>query len=214
MTATAAEDDIAGAFNAALEQDAGLPAGGAEVAMPAPPRKPDPADAGLEKPKRKPRTARKPDDEPRTAPAAPAPEPPGKGDYTEGLMSVGGQVWLAASAIRGGKIPLLNIPLPDARPYAFAFRRQLPALAAALNEGAKQNATVRRHVIKWTGDGSMSWMLGAGIACMGLLGACIEIGQLPAEQRAQLAAANDAEMQAEIEKLIESMGVGVEVPAA
>lgn len=199
------EDDIATKFNAALSLDAGVAPAAADPVSPPPPRKPDPGEVPERKP-RKPRSQPKGDNEPRTDPAPPL-VAESKGDYTEGLTSLGGQVWLAASALRGGKVPILNIPLPDARPYAFAFRRQLPALVAAANEGAKQSAAVRRHVIKWTGDGSKSWLLGAGIACMGLLGSCIEIAQLPADQRAQLAAANDREMQAEIEKLIEAMGL-------
>lgn len=212
MTATV-DEDIAGAFTEALAKDAGIPAPAAETVMPAPPRKPDPSETPAPaRPARKPRPAK--DDRPRVAEAAPPPPSDAKGDYTEGLTNLGGQVWFAASALRGGRIPVLNIPLPDARPYAFAFRQQLPTLVAAANEAAKQNSTVRRHVVKWTGDGSMSWVLGAGIAVMGVLGSLVEIGKAPAEVRAQLAEANDAAVAAELQKIVKAMGFEAEAQAA
>lgn len=205
MAATV-DEDIASELTSVLAGAAGVPDPAAEQVAPAPPRKPEP-DGQAEKP-RPPRKPRPPkDDAPRTA----EPEPPvpdaGKDDYTEGLMGLGGGVWLVASGLRGGKIPLVGIPVPDLRPYAWAFRQQLPALVKAANEGAKHNATVRKYVVKYAGDSSNAWMLGAGIAVMGLLGTCIEIGRMPADQRAQLAAANDKAMQAEIAEIAQAMGL-------
>ena len=219
---TATTDDVAAAFEAALAADAGA---SVPPEVPAPPRiDHDPkaphgraedgsplAPHGLKAdgtPRLKPAGPGRPkgDDKPRVAAAAASPAGKGGGaDYTADLMDLGHQVWMGASMIRGGKLG--PIRLPDARPFAFVWQQQLASGAAAWNEAAKQNATVRGWVQKFSGDGSASWVIGVGIWGIGLVSACVELAKAPAEVRAQAAAANDAAMQEFIGKQVEAMGL-------
>jgi hypothetical protein len=217
MTATA-DEDIAGAFEAALAQDAGVPATPAEPSMPAPPPK-APAE---EKPKPKRAVKPKGDDKPRTAPVQDTvPLPAGK--YAEGLMAFGEQVWFVASLNEGLKLGKRNtaagvkpwVSVPDTRPYAAVFRQQLPVLAKTWGEAAKQNPVVRKYVSKVAGDGDGSWVLGVAFSsamfCMG----CANLARAENEQlRAQLAGQNDKAMQAYMQQLAEQLGLDTEEQAA
>jgi hypothetical protein len=66
---TAADEELAGEFAAALAKDAGIPAPAPGPAMPAPPPKPEQPET--DKTDKKPRGRRGKDNRPRTAPAAP-----------------------------------------------------------------------------------------------------------------------------------------------
>lgn len=204
---TAVADEIGVAFEAALAKDAGAD-GPAEV--PAPPRQPDRdpdaphgrgedgtplAPHGLAKSGRprlrppgpgRPKEADRPRVTASAAPKAAAAAP----DYSEALMELGTAVWLGASSIRGGRLGPLR--LPDARPYAAAFRSQMPALVAAWNTAAQQNATVRGYIESLTGDGGKAWVIGVAVSAAGLVGSCIELARSAPDVRAQWAQMNDA----------------------
>lgn len=213
MTATVADDDIAGAFSAALAQDAGVTPPATDDAVPAPPRKPDPADASARPaPKPRPAKAAKADAKPRTAPAEEtAPLPTGK--YAEGLTSLGEQVWLVASLNQGVKLG--PVSLPDTRPYAALLRQHLPALATTWAEGAKQNASVRKVVGKFAGDGGGSWMIGVAFSSAMFAMGCATLARADnAELRAQLAEQNDTAVQQYLQQMAESLGLGSEGQAA
>jgi hypothetical protein len=223
---TAAVDDIGVAFEAALAKDAGT---SPPPEMPAPPRKPDRdpgaphgraedgspvAPYGLKAdgtPRLKPAGPGRPkgDDKPRVT-QTPPPSAPGAGaqegaGYTDDLMGLGTSVWLVASSIRGGKLGPVKVP--DLRPYAAVWHSQLPPMAAAWNEAAKQNAAVRGYVEKWTGDGSMAWVVGVGVTAAGFVAGCIELAKAPPEIRARAAAANDTAMQEFIGAQVQAMGL-------
>ena len=120
-------------------------------------------------------------------------------------MGLGTAVWIGASSMKGGR--LLGFPIPDARPYAVAWKSQLPQQVAAWNAAARQNATVRGYVEKLSGDGSWSWVVGVAVAAGGFIAGCAEIAKAPAEVKAQLAAANDTQMQAFIEAQVAAAGL-------
>jgi hypothetical protein len=149
------------------------------------------------------------DEKPRVTASAPGPGKASKGgggaDYTDDLMGLGLSVWVGASALKGGK--LLGLPLPDARPYAVAWKAQLPQTVAAWNAAAQQNATVRGYVEKFSGEGSLSWVIGVAVASAGFIAGCAEIARADASTKAQLAAANDAQMQQFIAEQIASAGL-------
>jgi hypothetical protein len=225
MTATV--DDIGAAFEAALATDAGT---SPPPEIPAPPRKPerDPAAPhgrtedgsalapyGLKSdgtPRLKPAGPGRPkgDDKPRVTTATSrsdtvAAKAGGGADYTQDLMGLGTSVWLGASSIRGGKLGPVKVP--DLRPYAAAWHAQLPVMAAAWNTAAQQNETVRGYVEKFTGDGSMTWVIGVAVASAGFVAGCIELAKAPAEVRGRAAAANDARMQEYVGRMVEEMGL-------
>lgn len=147
------------------------------------------------------------EDKPRVqASASPkAPGAKGDADYSDQLGGLGTSVWLAASVVKGGR--LLGFRLPDLRPYACAWKAQLPQQVAAWNAAAQQNATVRGYVDKFTGDGSMTWMVGVAVAAAGFAAGCAEIAKAGPEFRAQLAAANDAQVQEFVQAQVDAMGV-------
>lgn len=212
MTAVA-EDEIAGVFEAALAQDAGVPAAPAAPVAPAPPRKPDPAEQA-DRPRPKPRPAKaKPDERPRTAPVAEvAPLPAGK--YAEGLQSSGEMAWLALSMNQGMRLG--PVKLPDTRAHAAMFRRHLPALAATWGEAATKNATVRKYVSKVAGDGGGgSWMLGVCFSSAMFAMGCVTLARADnADLRAQLAAQNDQAVQEYMQQMAEALGLDAEGQAA
>lgn len=213
MTAVV-DEDLAGAFDAALAADAGAGAAApaAEPAAPAPPRKADAADPAV-RPRPKPKPRKPPADErPRTAPVEEsAPLPAGK--YAEGLQSFGDGIWLVASMNQGIKVG--PVALPDTRPYAALFKQYLPALATTWGEAAKQNPSVRRVVGKISGGGGGSWMLGVAFSSAMFAMGCATLARAEnAELRAQLAGANDIAVQAYMQEMTEALGLAAEGQAA
>lgn len=150
----------------------------------------------------------KSDDKPRvtgagtTAAAAPAKgaggQPAAAGrDYSEDLAGFGMGIWMGASAVKGGRLPLIKIPVPDLRPYAYVWHDQLPRGVAAWNTAAQQNAAVRRWVDKLAGEGSWAWVLGVGIWGSNFLAGCQELAaKQNGELRKMAAEANDTNMEA------------------
>jgi hypothetical protein len=116
-----------------------------------------------------------------------------KADYSEDLAGLAMGVWMGASAVKGGRIPLIKVKLPDLRPYAYVWHEQLPQGVAVWNNAAQQNATVRRYVEKLAGEGSWQWVIGVGIWSANLLAGCQELAG-DAETRKTAAAANDLNM--------------------
>lgn len=133
-------------------------------------------------------------------------------DYTEDLIGFGMSVWLGASCIRGGKLG--PIRLPDVRPYALVLHEEIPRQAAVWNVAAQQNATVREYVKKLSADGSLTWMLGVGIAAAGLVGACVELGRAEQEVRDRAAAINDAKVKEYVAQSVDlaELGIADETP--
>lgn len=221
MTATV--DAVGAAFEAGLHADADK---APPADIPAPPRKPerDPdaphgrADDGTPiapfgigqngKPRVKPAGPGRPAEKPRVVASAPAAagKPGGAAkDYTEDLMGLGTAVWIGASSMRGGKLG--PVRLPDTRPYAAVWKQQLPSLATAWNVAAQQDPTVRKYVEQFTGEGSKTWVIGVGIAMVGLVSSCMEMAKAPAEVKAAAAEANDQNMQNYIRAQVAEMGL-------
>jgi hypothetical protein len=211
MTATA-EDEVGATFLAALKQDAAAADHG-EPDFPAPPPvKPAPKDGDARPRTRKARAPKPaPDARPRTAAAPEA----GK-DYTGDLLSLGMNVWGAASMVRGfelgtrktpggGTAPLVKVP--DMRPYAAVLNQSLPGLATAWNRAAQQDARVRAWVEKFTGGEAPTWVIGVGAAMGQLAAGCYAMAKAPAEVKAQAAEANDQALQEAVEAQVKAMGM-------
>jgi len=69
---------------------------------------------------------------------------PVKDDYTEEITKAVSTTWMVAASIG------------PAQPYALVLHNSADALVSALNEGAKQNETIRRFV---TTSGEASWQI-------------------------------------------------------
>lgn len=233
MTAVAELPDVESAFASALAADAGQQPESGPPLVP-PPRKSDNPDAphGYEddgttpkapyghKPDGRPRikpggpgraAARTPDDKPRTtdrhAPqqAAGASATDSEPDYTEDLIDLGMSVWLAGSMLRGGRLWFLK--LPDTRPYAAVWAKQLPGMATAWNAAAKQNSTVRGYVEKFSGEGSRAWMIGVAVTSVSLVAGCMEMARATPEIRANAAEINDADLDAFLTAQMNELGL-------
>lgn len=218
---TAAVTDVDAAFEAALAADAGL---SAPADIPAPPRhERDPeaphgraedgtpiAPFGLKAdgtPRlREPGPGRgNKADAPRVTslPKAAAPKA-AAADYTEDLLGLGTAVWLGVSSIKGGSLG--PVRLPDCRPYAAVWKSQLPQMAAAWNAAAQQNATVRAAVEKFSGDGSMTWVVGVAVVSAGLVSSVAQLAKAPQEVRDNFAQANDELIQEYVSRQVAAMG--------
>lgn len=127
--------------------------------------------------------------------AASGQQKPAGPDYSEDLAGLGYSIWMGASAVRGGKLPLVKIPVPDLRPYAYVWEDQLPRGVAAWNAAAQQNATVRGWVQKLAGEGSWQWVIGVGIWGANFLAGCQEL-RADKELAGKAAAANDQNIKA------------------
>jgi hypothetical protein len=141
----------------------------AAPAAPAPPARPRPADATEEAPwgfkadgtprKGPPgpgRPRKDPDSKPRTAeePAPAAPAAPGSAvaliderSYEEEITSGITTVWMGLSAI------------PFTQAHAAVLNRNAGELIPALNKAAQQNDSVRKYVLKLSGEGKWAWVL-------------------------------------------------------
>lgn len=224
MTVTA-PDDIGAAFEAALAQDAGS----AEPPQaPPPPRRPerDPeaphgrdgdgtplAPYGTKRdgtPRIKPPGPGRPRDEEKPRVTASAPPAAGGGkaearDYSADLAGLATTGWLALSSIRGGKFG--PVTLPDTRPYAAVLHQQTPALVAAWNAAAQQNAAVRGWVEKFSGDGSMTWIVGVAVSGVQLIAGCVELARAAPEVRAAAAETNDKRLGEFAAAQVKAMGM-------
>jgi len=125
-------------------------------------------------------------------------------DYTDDLLGLGTAVWLGASSMKGGRLG--PVRLPDCRPYAAVWKQTLPQMAAVWNTAAQQNDQVRSAVEKFTGEGSMTWVVGVAVVTAGFVSSCTELAKAPAEVRAQATAANDAALQEYVSAQVAAMG--------
>jgi hypothetical protein len=139
-----------------------------------------------------------PEAAPATSATTAAASPAGGRDYTADLAGLGTSVWIGASAVRGGKLPLIGVKVPDLRPYAMLWHEHLPQLVGAWNQAAQQNATVRGWVDKMAGDGSWQWVIGVSVVSANFLAGAAELAKKDqpghaehAELRARYAQAND-----------------------
>lgn len=115
------------------------------------------------------------------------------GNYAEDLAGLATSVWIGASALQGGTLPIVKIRTPDCRPFAYLFHEQTPALVAAWAQAAQSNSTVRGWVGKLAGEGSWQWVIAVGVTSANFLAGCAELAKAQnAELRSQFAAANDA----------------------
>ncbi|HWG26111.1 hypothetical protein [Actinospica sp.] len=220
---TTAVADVDAAFEAALSADAGR---GVPAYVPAPPRQErDPeaphgraedgsplAPYGVKQdgtPRlREPGPGRpKAEDKPRVT-SAPAVKAAGAkaaaADYTDDLLGLGTAVWLGISSMKGGALG--PVRLPDCRPYAAVWKQTLPQMAAVWNTAAQQNDQVRSAVEKFTGEGTMTWVVGVAVVSAGFVSSCVELAKAPPEVRANATAANDAQLQAYVSRQVEAMG--------
>lgn len=125
-------------------------------------------------------------------------------DYTDDLLGLGTAVWLGVSSMKGGSLG--PVRLPDCRPYAAVWKQTLPQMAAVWNTAAQQNDQVRSAVEKFTGEGSMTWVVGVAVVSAGFVSSCVELAKAPAEVRANATAANDKALQEYVSRQIEAMG--------
>lgn len=152
------------------------------------------------------------DKPPATAVVAPGGTQASGRDYSEDLAGLGLSVWVGASALKGGRLPLIKVPVPDLRPFAYVWHAELGRGVAAWNNAAQHNAAVRGWVEKLAGEGSWQWVIGVGIWSANLLAGFQELAAKEnAGLRAQAAAANDANLQA---FLAEQLAAADPVPAA
>ncbi len=161
------------------------------------------------------------DDAPRVTNAPPASADsspsgsPGAGgpDYREDLTGLGMSVWLAGSALRGGKLWIL--PVPDARPYAALWRQAMPGMVEAWNLAAQKNPAVRGYVEKLSGDGSWAWVMGVAVTTSSFVTGCMELAKKDtpetsgarAAARASATEANDAMLEEFMTAQLKAMGV-------
>ncbi|HEX4788774.1 MAG TPA: hypothetical protein VH372_09960 [Actinospica sp.] len=215
--------DVNAAFEAALSADAGL---GAPADIPAPPRQERDPDAPHGRAEdgsalapygvkadgtprlREPGPGRPKADAPRVMSSVPAAKAAGAkvtaADYTEDLLGLGTAVWLGISSMKGGALG--PIRLPDCRPYAAVWKQTLPQMAAVWNTAAQQNDQVRSAVEKFTGEGTMTWVVGVAVVSAGFVSSCVELAKSPPEVKAQATAANDAALQEYVSRQVEAMG--------
>lgn len=125
-------------------------------------------------------------------------------DYTDDLLGLGTAVWLGMSSIKGGAIGPLR--LPDVRPYAAVWKSQMPQMAAAWNTAAQRNPAVRSAVEKFSGEGSMTWIVGVAVVSAGLVSSVAQLAKAPQEVRDQFAQANDELVQDYVQRQVEAMG--------
>lgn len=124
-------------------------------------------------------------------------QPPAGRDYSEDLAGLGLSVWVGASALKGGRLPVVKVPVPDLRPFAYVWHAELGRGVAAWNNAAQHSPAVRGWVEKLAGEGSWQWVIGVGIWSANLLAGFQELAAKEnAGLRAQAAAANDANLQA------------------
>jgi hypothetical protein len=177
----AVADQINRDFNAAMNDD------GPQESAP-PRRRPDPA-GDAESPKR--RRGRPPKSEQaRTAPAAAAPV---KDDYTADAQSSVGTVWAVTAGIS------------FTQPYALVIEANSDQLVAALAEGAKHNATIRRFV---SSGGSSGWVLSLASVSLTMGVQAMELMRDP-ELRAEAAATT----REHLKDAIAAKGIHVPEPA-
>lgn len=215
--------DVNDAFEAALAADAGM---GVPADIPAPPRQERDPDAPHGRAEdgsplapfgvkadgtprlREPGPGRpKAADAPRVTSVStlkPAAAKSSGADYTDDLLGLGTAVWLGVSSMKGAALG--PVRLPDCRPYAAVWKQTLPQMAAVWNTAAQQNDQVRGAVEKFTGDGSMTWIVGVAVVSAGLVSSCVELAKSPPEVRANATAANDAQLQAYVSRQVEAMG--------
>jgi hypothetical protein len=137
------------------------------------------------------------------------------GAYAEDLAGLATSVWIGASALQGGTLPLVKIRTPDLRPFAYLWHEQTPQLVAAWAQAAQSNATVRGWVGKLAGEGSWQWVIAVGVTSANFLAGCAELAKAQnAALRAQFTAANDAELSAFLAAQIgQAAGPGAPGPA-
>lgn len=215
--------DVDAAFEAALSADAGR---GAPSEIAAPPRQErDPeaphgraedgsplAPFGVKAdgtPRlREPGPGRPKADAPRVTTTAGTPAKTGTAkaaaDYTNDLLGLGTAVWLGISSMKGGALG--PVRLPDCRPYAAVWKQTLPQMATVWNTAAQQNDQVRSAVEKFTGEGSMTWVIGVAVVSAGFVSSCVELAKAPAEVKASATAANDAALQEYVSRQVAAMG--------
>lgn len=146
---------------------------------------------------------------PRSSPGT-APSP-GE-DFATDLADFADAIWLGMSGMRGGRLG--PIRLPDTRPYALAWHQSTPQMVVAWTQAARQNPQIRGYVRKLSGDGSMAWVIGVGVAMGSLASGLAAVAGMTPEDKAKLAAANDQLAREHAMAQVEALGLELEeVPA-
>jgi len=187
----------------------------AQPAQDPPPRRPPPPDATAEAPwgfkadgtprkgppgpgrPRKDKTdqARVTDDKPPAGDGKQDPQPAQEpADYTADITGALTMVWMGASA------------LPWTRGHAGALYGQIPALAPAWSTAAQHNAAIRRYVVKFSGQGSLAWVIPVTVSTSQLVLALWEVTR-NAELRAELARQNDEDFRLFVREQAEAAGM-------
>lgn len=107
----------------------------------------------------------------------------GQQDYSAELTNLGIAVWIGASAFKGGTLPLIKIKLPDLQAHAMLWHEQMPHHVAAWNVACQQSPAVRAWVMKFAGEGGLSWVVGVGIVSANFLASATELAK---PERAQI----------------------------
>lgn len=215
MTATI--DDTEETFRAALEADAGGPAG-AQPPPPPPerdldaPHGRDPATGepltpyGISsrtgRPRQKPAGPGRGGKRPQAAADKPrvqdGPPPAGDGgrDYTAELDELGDGLWMLLS---GFPVPIAGLKI-RVQAQAAILHAHKPVLVRSVNTVARHNAAVAARIDALTA-GNAAWILPAMFGLAPFVGQSLAMWRAPAADIGQLAAANEAQFTAQLEIL-------------
>ena len=191
----------------------------AQPAAPPPPRREPPPDATADAPwgfkadgtprkgppgpgrprKDKADEARTTGQEPASTPAQDPAKLQPAADYSDDIGAALTMVWMGMASI------------PWTRAHAAIVRIQTPQLVPAWNAAAQQNATIRRYVLKLSGEGSWAWVLPVTITTVPLVLGMWQVTRDP-ELRAQLAARTEQEFAAFIAE--QAAAAGITMPGA
>jgi hypothetical protein len=101
--------------------------------------------------------------------------------------------------------------IPPTKPQAYILHEAMPNLVPAWDQAAQHNASVRKFVLKISGDGSWAWVVPVAISTIPVLMGFWQVLGLPKEDRAKLVAASDQHLKEFV--LEQAKSAGLEIPA-
>jgi hypothetical protein len=100
--------------------------------------------------------------------------------------------------------------LPPTKPQAYVLHEGMGNLVPAWDQAARQNPTVRKYVLKISGEGSWAWVIPVAISTLPVVLGMWQALSLDKEQRAELTAATDAHLKEFV--LEQAKAAGLQVP--
>lgn len=120
-------------------------------------------------------------------------------DFTDDIGAALTMVWMGTAAI------------PWTKAHAAVIRLYTPNMAPAWNTAAQQNATVRKYVLKLSGEGSWSWVLPVTIVTTPLLTGFWQVTR-DADLRRELAAQTEKDFATFLAEQAKAAGMTVPEP--